>query len=86
MKFYTTAELAEAMHCSIRQIRRLHKYGAIKGIRTARGYVFHELEIASFWNYYRGMDLSNEEKIRAAVAIKGDAPNIRPRKRTARER
>lgn len=36
MRWYTTAELADALHCSVRQVRRLHKYGLIKGIRTAR--------------------------------------------------
>ena len=86
MKWYTTQELAEAMHCSVRQVRRLHKYGLIQGIRTARGYVFHELEIANFWNTYRGADLSNEDKIRLAAIKKGDAREIRPRTRTARER
>ena len=35
MKWYTTAELADALHCSVRQVRRLHKYGLIKGIRKS---------------------------------------------------
>ena len=86
MKWYTTAELADALHCSVRQVRRLHKYGLIKGIRTARGYVFHELEITNFWNEYRGTDLSNEDKIRIAAIKKGDAREIRPRTRCSRER
>ena len=86
MKWYTTEELATALHCSIRQVRRLHKYGLIEGIRTARGYVFHELEIDSFWNKYRGADLSNEDKIRNAAIEKGDARKSRPRPRTAPER
>ena len=86
MKWYTTQELAEALHCSVRQVRRLHKFGLIQGIRTARGYVFHELEITNFWNNYRGADLSNEDKIRLAAKSKGDAREIRPRTRTARER
>ena len=86
MKWYTTAELADALHCSVRQVRRLHKYGLIKGIRTARGYVFHELEIANFWNEYRGTDLSNEDKIRLAAKAKGAPREIRPRTRCSRER
>lgn len=86
MKWYTTAELADALHCSVRQVRRLHKYGLITGIRTARGYVFHELEITNFWNTYRGCDLSNEDKIRAAAITKGAPREIRPRTRCSRER
>ena len=86
MNWYTTADLAEALHCSVRQVRRLHKYGLIKGIRTARGYVFHELEIANFWNEYRGTDLSNEDKIRIAAKTKGAPRDIRPRTRCSRER
>lgn len=86
MKWYTTAELADALHCSVRQVRRLHKYGLIKGIRTARGYVFHELEITNFWNEYRGTDLSNEDKIRIAAKLKGAPREIRPRTRCSRER
>lgn len=86
MKWYTTQELAEALHCSVRQVRRFHKYRLIEGIRTARGYVFHELEITNFWNTYRGADLSNEDKIRLAAKSKGDAREIRPRTRIARER
>ena len=73
MKWYTTEELATALHCSVRQVRRLHKYG-------------HELEITNFWNNYRGADLSNEDKIRNAAKEKGDARKIRPRTRTAPER
>lgn len=86
MKWYTTAELADALHCSVRQVRRLHKYGLVKGIRTARGYVFHELEIANFWNTYRGCDLSNEDKIIIAAKTKGAPREIRPRTRCSRER
>lgn len=86
MKWYTTEELATALHCSVRQVRRLHKYGLIKGIRTARGYVFHELEITNFWNTYRGCDLSNEDKIRIAAKTKGAPREIRPRTRCSRER
>lgn len=86
MKSYTTAELAEALHCSVRQDRRLHKGGLIEGIRTARGYVFHELEITRFWNTYRGADLSNEDKIRIAAKTKGAPREIRPRTRCSRER
>lgn len=86
MKWYTTEELATALHCSVRQVRRLHKYGLIEGIRTARGYVFHEVEITNFWNKYRGADLSNEDKIRNAAIEKGDAHQSRPRQRTAPER
>lgn len=84
MKSYTTAELADALHCSVRQVIRLHKYGLIKGIRTARGYVFHELEITNFWNEYRGTDLSNEDKIRIAAKTKGAPREIRPRTRCSR--
>ena len=86
MNWYTTADLAEALHCSVRQVRRLHKYGLIKGIRTARGYVFHEVEILNFWNEYRGTDLSNEDKIRIAAKTKGAPREIRPRTRCSRER
>lgn len=64
--WYTTADLAEALHCSERQICKFRKNGLIEGIRTSKGYVFHELEIDRFWQTFRGCDLSSEDKMQLA--------------------
>lgn len=40
------------------------------GIKTGRGRRYSEKEIEEFWDQYKGMDISNAEKIRIAAAIK----------------
>lgn len=82
-QWFNTAELAEALHCSVKQIRRLRKYGLIEGIRTSKGYVYHEYEVDQFWQTFRGCDLSNEDKIRLAYAQKkGDSAKTSTKRRS----
>lgn len=40
------------------------------GIKTGRGRRYSEKELEQFWDQYKGMDISNAEKIRIAAAIK----------------
>lgn len=70
MRFLTTAELAEALHCNTRQIGRLRRNGLIGGIRAGHGFVYSEKEIERFYDLYSGFDLSSDEKMRYAVTIK----------------
>lgn len=74
MRFLTSAELADALHCHIRQIGRMRKNGLIGGIRTSHGYIFAESEIERFYDTYRGCDLSSDEKMRYAKATKKGCP------------
>lgn len=71
MKFYSTKELAQELHCNVRQVGKLRQNGLITGIRAGHGYVFAESEIERFWATYRGCDLSSEEKMRCAKILRG---------------
>jgi hypothetical protein len=66
-EFLTTEGLAKSLHCDKRKVGWFRKYGLIEGIKTGKGYVFMEDEIQKFWNTYKGLDLSNEQKIRIAA-------------------
>lgn len=66
-EFITTEDLAKSLHCDKRKVGWFRKYGLIEGIKTGKGYVFMEDEIQKFWNTYKGLDLSNEQKIRIAA-------------------
>lgn len=71
MKFFTTADLAAALHCNVRQIGKLRRNGLLQGIRAGHGFVFSEDEITEFYRTYAGCDLSTEEKMRFARLMKG---------------
>lgn len=73
MKYYTTAEVAEAFRCNVRQISKLRRNGLLKGIRAGHGFVYSEREIETFYDTYAGCDLRTEEKMRFAKLLRGEA-------------
>ncbi len=70
MRFLTTLEVADALHCNRRTIGWYRKYGLLQGMRTAHGYIFLEDDVLQFFNSNKGHDLSNEAKIRTVAALK----------------
>ena len=70
MKFYTTEEVAEMLHCNRRTIGAYYRYGALKGMRTSKGYIFKDTDIEEFYETYKGKDMCNAEDVRIAVKLK----------------
>lgn len=70
MEFFTTQDLADKLHCNVRQIGKLRRNGLLKGIRAGHGYVFADSDVATFYERYAGCDLSSEEKMRFAKLLK----------------
>lgn len=73
MEFFTSQDLADKLHCNVRQIGKLRRNGLLKGIRAGHGYVFSEKEIEQFYDTYAGADLSTDEKMKFAKLLKGCA-------------
>ncbi len=67
---YSAQETAELIGINRHLLTLMHSEGMLLGIKTGRGRRYSEKEIEEFWDQYKGMDISNAEKIRIAAAIK----------------
>lgn len=63
-------EVAERLHCPVRKVNLLRKYGIIKSVRFGKGYSFREEWISEMLENWSGYDLSNENAIIASVQRK----------------
>ena len=54
---YSEQELTEVLKCSKRRIEELRKMGVLQGVKTAKGYVYHNDEIAKFFEKWKGKEL-----------------------------
>ena len=70
MQYYTTVEVAQMLHCNRRLVGVYQRYGALKGIRTGRGYIFSDRDIEEFYETYKGSDMTNAENVRINVKLK----------------
>lgn len=77
MQYFTTVEVAEMFHCNRRLIGIYQRCGALKGIRTGRGYVFSDKDIEEFYETYKGIDMTNIDNVRAAVKLKSTSAGKR---------
>ena len=67
---YSAQETAELIGIDRHLMPVLFDERMLLGIKTGRGRRYSEKEIEEFWDQYKGMDISNAEKIRIAAAIK----------------
>ena len=67
---YSAQETAEMIGIDRHLMPVLFDERMLLGIKTGRGRRYSEKEIEEFWDQYKGMDISNAEKIRIAAAIK----------------
>lgn len=54
---YSEQELTEVLKCSKRRVEDLRKLGLLQGVKTAKGYVYHNDEIALFFENWKGKEL-----------------------------
>lgn len=54
---YSEQELTEVLKCSKRRIEELRKMGVLQGVKTAKGYVYHNDEIAKLFEKWKGKEL-----------------------------
>lgn len=69
IKTYTRAEVSEMLGINIHNFKALQESGVLAGVKTGREYRYMESDILSFWEEYRGEDLSDPDKIRLAAAM-----------------
>jgi len=62
---YTTAELAEELHCDRHKIDSLRRAGILQGIRKGKTYIFWEREVTQALKTLTELqaDISNDEAI-----------------------
>ncbi len=65
MLTYTTAELAEALHCDRHKVDALRRAGIFRGIRKGKTFIFYDLQVRDALKMLAEMqaDISNEEAI-----------------------
>lgn len=62
--------VAEYLHCPVRKVNLLRKYGIIKSVRFGKGYSYREEWITEMLESWNGYDLSNEDAIIASIQRK----------------
>lgn len=67
---YSAQETSKTLGIDRHLMPVLFEERMLLGIKTGRGRRYSEKEIEEFWDQYKGMDISNAEKIRIAAAIK----------------
>lgn len=68
-QYMTTAETAELLHATKRNVGMWTRKGMLKSIRTYQGYLFKPEWIDEFTDRFAGMEISNEEKCDLALAL-----------------
>ena len=63
-------KVAEYLHCPVRKVNLLRKYGILKSVRFGKGYSYREEWITEMLELWNGYDLSNENAIIASVQRK----------------
>ena len=64
---YSTSELAQVLNTHPNRINMLREEGAITGVRNGKEWIFEKEEAELFLKTFRGMDLSNQAKVKEAV-------------------
>lgn len=63
MKYLTTEEFANLLHCNRRLISDYRRAGLIKAIRAGKTYVYDEEDIKEFCKLVKGYDIRNPSEI-----------------------
>ena len=61
--FYSTEELASALHINRHKLGLYRKYGLLKAVKCGRGYSYFVEDIKKFVEKYNGCSLRNETEI-----------------------
>ena len=59
--FFTTAEVAQIMHCSTHYVTALRRKGFLKGTRVGRNWLYYRKDVEEMFDAIAGEDLSSLE-------------------------
>lgn len=59
---YSELEMADVLKCKINRVRELRKMGILHGVKTAKGYVYHNDEVTRLFDNYEGKEFPCKRK------------------------
>lgn len=68
-QYLTTAEVAEMLHATKRNVGLWRRKNMIRSIRCSNGYLFKPEWVDEFVDRFAGMSVTNEEKCDLALAL-----------------